>query len=190
MVSWVDDDGATGGQIGSLMRSVTAPARSFDSPPLNRGARCCNTTTRSRCAITGWGYSPLIDRVASPFFAKPPIIEPLTLGTPSKETLLEFRTPSRRYGYTALNLPAGDYRVTASFARADAAQGNVGGQLHVLGADGREVHRSFLTVNKIGVSASESAKLFVAEAELLIIKRLVWFADQRSTILVEPWVER
>ena len=189
-ISWVDDDGATGDQIGNL-NAIADRTRSIFRFSTAEPRRAVLQYDNQVAMCDYWlGIFATDDRVASPFFAKPPVIEPLTLGTPSKETLLEFRTPSRRYGYTALNLPAGDYRVTASFARADAVESNVGGQLHVLGADGREVHRSFLTVNKIGVSASESAKLSVAEAELLIIKRLVWFADQRTTILVEPWVDR
>ena len=189
-ISWVDDDGATGGQIG-IVNAIADRTRSIFRFSTAEPRRAVLQYDNQVAMCDYWlGIFATDDRVASPFFAKPPVIEPLTLGMPSKETLLEFRTPSRRYGYTALNLPAGDYRVTASFARADAAEGNVGGQLHVLGADGREVHRSFMTVNKIGVSASESAKLSVAETELLIIKRLVWFADQRSTILIEPWAER
>ena len=85
------------------MRSVTA-RRDFRFSTAEPRAVLQYDNQISMCDY--WlGSSPLTTS-RSPF-SPATFIEPLNLGTPSKETLLEFRTPSRRYGYTALNLPAG-----------------------------------------------------------------------------------
>jgi hypothetical protein len=129
------------------------------------------------------------DEVPAPFFTNQPAIEPLVLGRASADLLLEAKTASRRYGFAALPLSAGDYKVTVTFARPDFANSNVGGEVHVLDSEGQEIHRSLITVNKIAPSASESGKLSLAEDDTIILKRVPWFSDQRSTILIEKWEE-
>jgi VWFA-related protein len=135
------------------------------------------------------GVFPESDRLGGLFFIKPPAITPLKRGTPVTTPVLDGQKTWMRDAYYSINLPAGDYKVSVEFRRADQKESNVGGSVDVLGEDGNDIQSAVVRVNEIAPAAKQAAKLSSADEAHLVFKVRGDYTKETAVFTVEDWME-
>lgn len=123
------------------------------------------------------------------FFIQPPVVAPLTLGKAVTTPLLDGSNPKLRDAFYSIKLPAGDFKLSVEFRRADLKNSNVGGVVDALEADGDDNKDSILGVNEIAPSGTKAAKLSLADEATLVFKVRAEYAKETAVFKVEEWVE-
>jgi hypothetical protein len=122
--------------------------------------------------------------ITMPFFARTPPVETLKLNEPVTAGL-DGAVMSARDAYYSVRLPAGDYKITTDYRRADGTSGNVGGSVSLLDSDGGFKGRVNLS-NAIDSFDRQVGKLSLADESMAIFKVRAFFGKEMVTLKVQP----
>jgi hypothetical protein len=129
------------------------------------------------------GLFPATAAVPTPFFRKAPKVTPLKLGETFAPPALDGSKAATCDAFCSMTLPAGDYRLTIGFRRADRQRSNIQGQVQALTMDGMIV-RNLGYVNEIDTRAAATFKLALSEERSLIF-RVVAVQELEATLKVD-----
>src|SRR5262245_58164582 len=134
------------------------------------------------------GLFPLGVKVAAPYFARTPRIEPLPFGKPVS-ALLEPMPETPAEAWYAVRLQGIDYRISIEFKRTDGVTSNVQGSVDIFGPMGERLSgmKGLCHVNAVDVMGKCSTKLSLAdEAQVLLRLSPGNAANYTATLTVEP----
>jgi hypothetical protein len=130
------------------------------------------------------GLFPSTTDVKVPFFRSAPGVIPIKLGETFTSPLLDGSAARTCAAYCSMTLPAGDYKVTLGFRRADGKSSNIMGSVDALNTDGMITLRVG-HINEIDMQAIKSFGMALSEEQSMIFRVS---AEQRlmATLKVEP----
>lgn len=132
------------------------------------------------------GLFPRGQAVPVPYFTDRPPVEPLAEGKPAT-TLLDGRTEKTHAAWYALDLPPGDYKVTATFTLLTGRPSNLAGYVDLFDADGVERRSSLIFDSLVDVEFRKSAKVSVAAGARTILRVRAGAMREYATLTVTKW---
>jgi serine/threonine protein kinase len=189
-LEWVEPDGSTRNALGSINAIASRTRSIFRFSTAARRPAVLRYRNTFGMADYWLGLFRAADPVPAPFFANPPAVEPLTLGQISATARHDSQSAAGRQAWASLSLEAGDYTVTARFWHLGSDARNLIGTVDVLDSQGEPLVSRLVTLNQIGTTASESARLSVPVSGLVFLRRLTTIDGLHSTVVVERFAER
>ena len=139
-----------------------------------------------RAADYWLGVFPAAQPVPAPYFANRPPVEPLAEGKPAT-VLLDGHSEKSQAAWYALDLPPGDYKVTAAFTLPTGRPSNVVGYVDVFDADGVERQGSLIFDSVVEVEFRKSAKLTIAAGARPILRVRAGGVRAYAAVTIAKW---
>jgi len=185
----ITPDDAEGKSLGSMNESDVRRRQIFrlDSKEPVKGVLSYeNSFTMSDYLLAVFREDDALEGI---FFTKAPALTPLTRGKPTTTPMLDGERPNSRDAYYSVQLPAGDYKVSVEFRRADGESGNVGGQVTTVGPEGDDRDVRVVFVNETGMTGKGDAKLSLADDTNVTIRVQASFTKETAVLRVDDWAD-
>jgi hypothetical protein len=132
------------------------------------------------------GLFPSAQPIPAPYFTDRPRVEPLAEGKPAT-ALLDGRTEKTHAAWYLLDLPPGDYKLSASFALPTGRASNLAGYVDLFDEDGVETRSGLIFDSLVDVEFRKSVKLTISAGTRPMLRVRAGSMQEYGTVTVTKW---